>query len=100
MKQTDLVPFEAAKKAQVSGIMLVITSYSIHYTKLYDSAEGMNGTISELLAQNAMPSTTEQQIETLNKEYGGMDALGGPKLRITSYNVCYTKLLREALAWL
>jgi len=46
------------------------------------SAEGMNGTISELLAQNAMPSTTEQQIETLNKEYGGIDALGGPKLDI------------------
>jgi len=40
----------------------------------------MNGTISELLAQNAMPSTIEQQIEVLNKEYGGLDALGGPKL--------------------
>jgi len=46
------------------------------------SSEGMNGTISELLAQNAMPSTIEQHIETLNKEYGGMDALGGPKLDI------------------
>jgi len=46
------------------------------------SAEGMNGTISELLAQNSMPSTIEQHIETLNKEYGGMDALGGPKLDI------------------
>jgi len=46
------------------------------------SAEGMNGTISELLAQNAMPSTIEQQIETLNKNYGGMDALGGPKLDV------------------
>jgi len=44
------------------------------------SAEGMNGTISEMLAQNAMPSTIEQQIDVLNKDYGGMDALGGPKL--------------------
>lgn len=45
------------------------------------SAEGMNGTISELLAPtNSMPSTVEQQIEVLNKEYGGMDALGGPTL--------------------
>lgn len=44
------------------------------------SAEGMNGTISELLAQNAMPSTIEQQINVLNQDYGGMDALGGPKL--------------------
>ena len=44
------------------------------------SAEGMNGTISELLAQNSMPSTTDQQIAVLNRDYGGMDALGGPKL--------------------
>jgi len=46
------------------------------------SAEGVNGTISELLAQNGMPSTTEQQIDVLNKEYGGIDALGGSKLDI------------------
>ena len=44
------------------------------------SAEGINGSISELLAQNSMPSTTEQQISVLNKEYGGLDALGGPLL--------------------
>jgi len=46
------------------------------------SAEGINGTISELLAQNGMPSTIEQQLEVLDKEYGGMDALGGPKLEV------------------
>lgn len=44
------------------------------------SAEGINGSISELLAQNNMPSTTEQQIKVLNHEYGGLDALGGPLL--------------------
>lgn len=44
------------------------------------SAEGINGSISELLAQNAMPSTIEEQIEVLNRDYGGMKALGGPKL--------------------
>jgi len=44
------------------------------------SAEGMGGTISELLAQNGMPSTVEQQIEVLDDVYGGLDALGGPKL--------------------
>ena len=42
----------------------------------------MNGTISELLAQNSMPSTIDQHIDVLNKEYGGMDALGGPLLEI------------------
>ena len=43
------------------------------------SAEGQNGSISELLAQNQIPNTVEQQIEALNK-IGGLDALGGPKL--------------------
>ncbi len=46
------------------------------------SSEGMDGTISELLAQNSIPSTIDQHIEVLNNEYGGMDALGGPKLDI------------------
>jgi len=44
------------------------------------SAEGLNGSISELLAQNGMPSTIEQQKTVLDKEYGGLDALGGPLL--------------------
>jgi arylsulfatase len=44
------------------------------------SAEGINGSISELLAQNNMPSTVEQHIKVLNKEYGGLKALGGPLL--------------------
>jgi len=44
------------------------------------SAEGMDGTISELLAQNSMPSTIGEHIEVLDKDYGGLDALGGPKL--------------------
>ena len=46
------------------------------------SAEGMNGTISELLAQNGMPSAVDQQVSVLNKDYGGLGALGGPKLDI------------------
>jgi len=44
------------------------------------SAEGVNGTIAELLSQNSMPSTLDQQIDVLNNTYGGLDALGGPKL--------------------
>ncbi len=42
------------------------------------SAEGQNGTISELLAQNGIPNTVEQQIAALEK-MGGLDVLGGPK---------------------
>ena len=42
------------------------------------SAEGQNGTISELMAQNGIPSTTEQQIKAL-EGLGGLPALGTPK---------------------
>ncbi len=43
------------------------------------SAEGQVGTVSELLAQNNIPSTMEQQLAALEK-LGGLDALGGPKV--------------------
>eukprot|EP00931_Biecheleriopsis_adriatica_P100529 TRINITY_DN75819_c0_g1_i1.p1 TRINITY_DN75819_c0_g1~~TRINITY_DN75819_c0_g1_i1.p1 ORF type:complete len:796 (+),score=133.67 TRINITY_DN75819_c0_g1_i1:66-2453(+) len=39
------------------------------------SAEGLQGTIEELLNENGLPSTTDQQIEVLN-EYGGLKTLG------------------------
>ncbi|CDF78869.1 arylsulfatase [Formosa agariphila KMM 3901] len=42
------------------------------------SAEGQNGTISELLAQNSIPSTIKQHIDAL-EELGGLDVLGSPK---------------------
>ena len=42
------------------------------------SAEGQNGTISELLAQNGIPTTVQQHIDALNA-LGGLDALGSPK---------------------
>jgi arylsulfatase len=42
------------------------------------SAEGQNGTISELLAQNAIPTTTKQQIKALDA-LGGLDVLGSAK---------------------
>ena len=42
------------------------------------SAEGQEGTISEFLAQNLIPSTIEEQLEALD-ELGGLDALGTPK---------------------
>jgi arylsulfatase len=42
------------------------------------SAEGQNGTISELLAQNGIPTTVQQHIQALN-ELGGLDVLGSPK---------------------
>ena len=43
------------------------------------SAEGQKGSISELLAQNNIPNTIEQQTEALDK-LGGLPVLGGPKV--------------------
>jgi arylsulfatase A-like enzyme len=42
------------------------------------SSEGQNGTISELLAQNGIPTTIPMHIKALN-ELGGLDVLGSPK---------------------
>lgn len=42
------------------------------------SAEGQAGTISELLAQNGIPTTTSQHLAAL-ETLGGLDALGSPK---------------------
>lgn len=42
------------------------------------SAEGQKGSISELLAQNNIPNTVEQQLQALEK-MGGIPALGSPK---------------------
>jgi len=43
------------------------------------SAEGQKGTVSELLAQNNIPNTIEQQIEAMTR-IGGLPVLGGPKV--------------------
>ncbi|MGI9472714.1 MAG: arylsulfatase [Rubripirellula sp.] len=43
------------------------------------SAEGQQGSISELLAQNGIPNTIDQQIAAMN-EVGGIEAIGGPEM--------------------
>jgi arylsulfatase A-like enzyme len=42
------------------------------------SGEGQNGTISELLAQNGIPTTVDMHIQAL-EGLGGLDVLGSPK---------------------
>ncbi|SEB06885.1 arylsulfatase [Rubrimonas cliftonensis] len=42
------------------------------------SAEGQRGSISELLAQNSIPNTIEQQLAALER-IGGIEELGGPR---------------------
>ena len=102
--------------------MHVITSYSIHYTKLYEArdeswqrivAAGGDGTLNEVvngLAGSALPlafiplgTTNVFALETgipFDVAQAAVIAVEAPArpvtLRITSYNVCYTKLLRPA----
>ncbi|MDB6145601.1 MAG: arylsulfatase [Pseudomonas sp.] len=52
------------------------------------SAEGMEGTLNELLAQNGIPVNKDQQLKVLNDMYGGLPALGGPKLE-SMYNAAW-----------
>ncbi|WP_041712025.1 arylsulfatase [Pseudomonas sp. ATCC 13867] len=52
------------------------------------SAEGMEGTINELLAQNGIPVPKEQQLKVLDAQYGGLPALGGAKLE-SMYNAAW-----------
>lgn len=44
------------------------------------SSEGVSGSINELLTQNGIPVSTAQQMAVLQRDYGGLDALGSPLL--------------------
>ena len=44
------------------------------------SAEGAHGTIGDVAVTNGVEKTTQQAMQALNDMYGGLDALGGPKV--------------------
>ena len=44
------------------------------------SSEGWSGTINEMLTLNGIPMPFAQQMKILEEEYGGLPALGGPKV--------------------
>ena len=101
---------------------LVITSYSIHYTKLYErfapwtssnscgrvtpncslsfvrSADDVI-TLKEILNRTQSPLRVIAKIEkpeAVDNFEAILAVTDGVMVRITSYNVCYTKLLRDA----
>ena len=87
---------------------IVITSYSIHYTKLYDvhfRADQPVDDIADGAAEVvAGADTGDRRVGQYDPgrldDRVGFAAFGkrqavGRLVRITSYNVCYTKLLRE-----
>ena len=97
-----------AKSPVRSSLKIVITSYSIHYTKLYEAA-GI-GPEPDVLEPADLPGGRAPAVDELLRGDGplvGLEQLVGdardvaargaakPGTRITSYNVCYTKLLRQ-----
>ena len=76
--------------------MAVITSYSIHYTKLY---EAIGFSLFGILAVVSLSHAVASELGTLTPlliAAGFFQAWIVPNaIRITSYNVCYTKLLRQ-----
>ena len=84
----------------------VITSYSIHYTKLYECRLPAGNLHPQHLARcpqipHHPPGSGSPRVclhsyltGTLH-DLGGLFPFNGAGCRITSYNVCYTKLLRQ-----
>ena len=80
---------------------LVITSYSIHYTKLYDILTGFHGlhvTLGTLMLLIILLRVLKGHFDS--RHHFGFEGVAwywhfvDVVCRITSYNVCYTKLLR------
>ena len=80
----------------------VITSYSIHYTKLYDEEPLENVSLvftlssgKEVLKSETFQIGSVEEGQELTKVlFWGLEEDYGRDC-ITSYNVCYTKLLRN-----
>ena len=78
----------------------VITSYSIHYTKLY---EGPGLVVNRVVQKVGGKEHGDKILAVIAARIGDLNPANGDALqlvdlslgRITSYNVCYTKLLRE-----
>ena len=84
----------------------VITSYSIHYTKLYELGVIMLLQATYVLNRSAVTGTQGDITPDLVTTMGHTELIGRSlftdfllpfEIRITSYNVCYTKLLRKPL---
>ena len=83
------------------ALLFVITSYSIHYTKLYEDTVGtligLSARADLLDEKGNLPDIEKPMLadalSTVVAPLLGTTTTGA--YRITSYNVCYTKLLRS-----
>lgn len=75
LEHTDAQYGKVVDELEAQGLLDNTLIFYIHSDN-GASAEGMFGTIAELLTQNAVDYPVEQQIEVLERDYGGLDALG------------------------
>ena len=74
----------------------VITSYSIHYTKLYEAFDIDAKVVTRKNNYVVYVKEGSQIVDMLSimEAHIALMNLENVRIRITSYNVCYTKLLR------
>ena len=96
--------FVLTKTSAVLPENRVITSYSIHYTKLYERKVGRSTFPTKQIPWESLRvavgnccSAAIFLTSGLSKWPIGNKALLSCSCRITSYNVCYTKLLRTTV---
>jgi arylsulfatase A-like enzyme len=78
LEHTDVQVGRLIDELEVQGIRdntIVIYIFSDNGA----SAEGMGGTVAELLAQNGIPSTPDEQLDVM-ESLGGLSTIGGPKM--------------------
>ena len=90
------------------SVASVITSYSIHYTKLYDALERVFACLQVRAGRRHQAVFGFDWFAAGVQEHEAASAVGvlrharlmtglAEQRRITSYNVCYTKLLRHRI---
>jgi len=75
LEHTDVQYGKVLDELEAQGILDNTLVFYIHADN-GASAEGLNGTIVELLAHNGVTTSVEEQIDVLDRDYGGIDALG------------------------
>ena len=90
-------------RSPFSAMLGVITSYSIHYTKLYEFTNEERAIVGTIYKQTSKEAAILKGLEIVGPKMADFAkqalslATNNHLFRITSYNVCYTKLLRIKL---